>query len=203
MRSDRHLDVRAQKIAAAPPPLVIYLSHALSREPRHTGCRDCTLFRLKSAVLFVCSAPFLFCIKHYSVHRHGSADVPCDINVYPPQIRALVNSELEACLVLHESKEFWQQRLDRPGANLLNWIEMGESSTLSRRRGVMTGRPVAPCAATLVSISTVRTGRYLILLLHGENSRIMCTPVVYCPRSAIGLFVAGLENLPIVKSFEY
>lgn len=42
------------------------------------------------------------------------------------QIRALVNSELEACLVLHESKEFWQQRLDRSGASLLNWIEMGE-----------------------------------------------------------------------------
>lgn len=42
------------------------------------------------------------------------------------QIRALVNSELEACLVLHESKEFWQQRLDRSGSKLLNWIEMGE-----------------------------------------------------------------------------
>lgn len=46
------------------------------------------------------------------------------------KIRALVNTELEACLVLHESKEFWQQRLDRAGANLLNWIEMGGSVTL-------------------------------------------------------------------------
>eukprot|EP00903_Cladosiphon_okamuranus_P017738 g16330.t1 len=46
-------------------------------------------------------------------------------NFAEAQIRALVNSELEACLVLHESKEFWQQRLDRPAANLLNWIEMG------------------------------------------------------------------------------
>lgn len=43
------------------------------------------------------------------------------------KIRALVNTELEACLVLHESKEFWQQRLDRAGSNLLNWIEMGGS----------------------------------------------------------------------------
>eukprot|EP00752_Nemacystus_decipiens_P015755 g14066.t1 len=56
-------------------------------------------------------------------------------NFAEAQIRALVNSELEACLVLHETEEFWQQRLDRPGANLLNWIEMGPWTwwTKSRR----------------------------------------------------------------------
>ncbi|CAM9483893.1 unnamed protein product [Ectocarpus fasciculatus] len=63
-------------------------------------------------------------------HPHRGAEMAGDedmlaANFAEAQIRALVNNELEACLVLHESKEFWQHRLDRPGANLLNWIEMG------------------------------------------------------------------------------
>ncbi|CAM9925555.1 unnamed protein product, partial [Ectocarpus sp. 12 AP-2014] len=63
-------------------------------------------------------------------HPHRGAEMAGDkdmlaANFAEAQIRALVNNELEACLVLHESKEFWQHRLDRPGANILNWIEMG------------------------------------------------------------------------------
>ncbi|CBJ26254.1 conserved unknown protein [Ectocarpus siliculosus] len=63
-------------------------------------------------------------------HPHHGAEMAGDedmlaANFAEAQIRALVNNELEACLVLHESKEFWQHRLDRPGANILNWIEMG------------------------------------------------------------------------------
>lgn len=37
-----------------------------------------------------------------------------------------MNSELEGCMLLYEAQEFWQQRLERPGAALQNWLEMGE-----------------------------------------------------------------------------
>lgn len=70
---------------------------------------------------------------------------------YMEQIRALVNSELEACLALHESKEFWQQRLDRPGANVLNWIEMGGSDVPCSMSRVL--------LCCLISIATARDDR--------------------------------------------
>lgn len=50
--------------------------------------------------------------------------------VVSKQIRALVNSELEACLLLHEGEQFWQQRLERSWANVRNWVEMGESRAI-------------------------------------------------------------------------
>lgn len=53
-----------------------------------------------------------------------------------------MNAELEACLVLHESQDFWQQRVERSAGKLRNWIEMGKSSVLLFR-----GR-VLPCLVT-------------------------------------------------------
>ncbi|CAN0216369.1 unnamed protein product [Pylaiella littoralis] len=87
----------------------------------------------------------LFCSQMRQRQEEGEAEPQRDAkitgdedmlaaNFAEAQIRALVNTELEACLVLHESKEFWQQRLDRSGSNLLNWIEMGPWTWVTHSR---------------------------------------------------------------------
>lgn len=118
--------------------LVSYLvSHATPAVSTATPRSDFVI--LEHRCTYMRGVIFLLCDKNYCCASSWTARSSYDVFFYHyQQIRALVNSELEACLVLHESKEFWQQRLDRPGANLLNWIEMGESRTLSWHHDMMT-----------------------------------------------------------------